>query len=91
MGRLALAHGGITKPFVPLPVWLCRLAAAVMGATMRRAPFTAHVIAGLTQDAVPDWSEARADLGYRPVGFREGLARLPRPAVGLAELRSDPT
>jgi NADH dehydrogenase len=79
MGRLALEHEGIVKPFVPVPVWLCRLAAAVMGATMRRAPFTAHVIAGLTQDAVPDWSEARADLGYSPVGFREGLARLPRP------------
>ena len=31
MGRLALAHEGITKPFVPLPVWLCRLAATVMG------------------------------------------------------------
>jgi NADH dehydrogenase len=82
MGRLALEHEGIAKPFVPVPVWLCRVAAAVMGATMRRAPFTAHVIAGLTQDAVPDWSEARADLGYQPVGFREGLARLPRPALG---------
>jgi nucleoside-diphosphate-sugar epimerase len=79
MGRLALEHEGVTKPFLALPVWLCRLAAAVMGATMGRAPFTAHVIAGLTQDAVPDWSEARTDLDYRPAGFREGLARLPRP------------
>jgi nucleoside-diphosphate-sugar epimerase len=79
MGRLALAHEGITKPFVPLPVWLCRLAAWGMGRTMRRAPFTAHAIAGLTQDAVPDWSEAQADLGYQPVGFRDGLARVPRP------------
>jgi NADH dehydrogenase len=77
MGRLALAHEGIRKPFIPLPVWLCRLAAWGMGRTMRRAPFTAHAIAGLTQDAVPDWSEARADLGYQPVAFREGLARVP--------------
>jgi nucleoside-diphosphate-sugar epimerase len=82
MGRLALEHEGITKPFVPLPVWLCRVAATVMGKTMRRAPFTAHVIAGLTQDALPDWSEARADLGYRPAGFREGLARVPGSAAG---------
>jgi NADH dehydrogenase len=78
MGRLALAHEGIAKPFLPLPVWLCRVAAAVIGAT-GRAPFAAHVIAGLTQDALPDWSEAKSDLGYDPVGFREGLARLPKP------------
>src|SRR5262249_12536605 len=82
MGQLALAQEGIAKRFVPVPVWLFRLAATVMGATMRRAPFTAHAIAGLPQDAVPDWSEARADLGYQPVGFRDGLARLPRPAGG---------
>ena len=90
MGRLALAHEGIAKPFVPLPVWLCRLAATVMGTTMRRAPFTAHVIAGLTQDALPDWSEARADLGYQPAGFRDGLARLPRPAAGAIRAGSGP-
>ena len=77
MGRLALEREGISKPFLPIPIWLCRLAAAVMGVTLRRAPFTAHVIAGLTQDALPDWSEARADLGYLPVCFHEGLARLP--------------
>jgi NADH dehydrogenase len=88
MGRLALEHEGIHKPFVPLPVWLCRAAAAAMGAVTRRAPFTAHVIAGLTQDALPDWSEARADLGYRPVGFREGLARVPRPVAGPSPSRA---
>jgi NADH dehydrogenase len=80
MGRLALAHEGTSRIFFPLPVWLCKLAAAVMAVTMRRAPFTAHVIAGLTQDANPDCSNAREDLGYAPVGFREGLARTPRPA-----------
>jgi NADH dehydrogenase len=80
MGRLALAHEGTSRIFLPLPVWLCKLAASVMAVTMKRAPFTAHVIAGLTQDAVPDCSNAREDLGYAPVGFREGLARTPRPA-----------
>jgi nucleoside-diphosphate-sugar epimerase len=82
MGRLALGHEDIAKPFVSLPVWLCRLAATAMGVVMRRAPFTAHAIAGLTQDALPDWSEARADLGYRPVSFREGLARVPKASAG---------
>jgi NADH dehydrogenase len=91
MGRLALAHEGVAKPFVPLPVWLCRLAAWGMGQTMSRAPFTAHAIAGLTQDAVPDWSEARADLGYQPVGFRDGLARVPRPAAVVGRAGLSPT
>lgn len=87
MGRLALAHEGIAKPFVSLPVWLCRLAATTMGVVTRRAPFTAHAIAGLTQDALPDWSEARADLGYRPVGFRDGLARVPKPSAAAGSPR----
>ena len=76
MGRESLAREGVRKPFVPLPVWLCRVAAKLMGATMKRAPFTEHVIAGLTQEANPDWSNAREDLGYNPIGFREGLKRL---------------
>ena len=79
MGRLALEREGIRKPFLPLPVWLCRIAALLMAVVMKRAPFSQHVIAGLTLDATPDWSEAKADLGYDPVGFREGLARLPKP------------
>jgi NADH dehydrogenase len=81
MGRLALAHEGTSRIFVPLPVWLCKALAAVMAVTMKRAPFTAHVIAGLTQDAIPDWTNTREDLGYTPVGFRDGLARTPRPAA----------
>ena len=31
----------------------------------------------MTLDALPDWSEAREDLGYEPMGFRQGLASLP--------------
>lgn len=77
LGKAALAHEGASRPFLPIPVWLCRAAAAVMGATMKRAPFTQHVIAGITQPANPDCSEARRDLGYDPVGFHEGLARTP--------------
>jgi hypothetical protein len=48
-----------------------------MGVVMKRRPFSRHVIAGMTLDALPDWSEAREDLGYQPVGFRQGLASLP--------------
>jgi len=77
MGRLSLQREGVSRIFVPLPVSLCRLAAWVMGVVMKRRPFSRHVIAGMTLDALPDWSEAREDLGYQPVGFRQGLASLP--------------
>jgi NADH dehydrogenase len=77
MGRLSLEREGASRPFVPLPVWLCKLVAWGMGLVMKRQPFSQHVIAGMTLDALPDWSEARQDLGYEPVGFREGLASLP--------------
>ena len=77
MGRLSLEREGVSRVFVPLPVWLCKLAASVMALVMKRRPFSRHVIAGMTLDALPDWSEARGDLGYEPMGFREGLASLP--------------
>jgi nucleoside-diphosphate-sugar epimerase len=75
LGKEMLRHQGIRKTFVPLPVWLCKLLAGVMGATMKRPPLTWNAIAGITQDANPDWSEARADFGYNPIGVREGLDR----------------
>jgi len=75
LGKEMLRHQGISKPFVPIPVWLCKVLAAAMGATMQKPPLTWNAIAGLTQDANPDWSEARDDIGYRPIGIREGLDR----------------
>jgi NADH dehydrogenase len=75
LGKEMLRHQGIRKPFVALPVWVCKLLAAAMGATMKRPPLTWNAIAGLTQDANPDWSEAKADIGYEPIGIREGLVR----------------
>jgi hypothetical protein len=38
--------------------------------------FTLQTLTGLIQDAAPDIREARADLGYRPRPFSEGLAGL---------------
>ena len=75
LGKEMLRHQGITKPFVPVPVWLCKILAAAMGATMQKPPLTWNAIAGLTQDANPDWSQTREDLNYHPIGIREGLDR----------------
>ncbi len=75
LAHLVLKHQRGSKPFVPLPVWACTAAAGVLEARMRRPPLTWNVIAGITQDANLDNSEARRDLGYEPIGVREGLAR----------------
>jgi nucleoside-diphosphate-sugar epimerase len=75
LAHLMLRHQGTAKPFVPLPVWLCKAAAAILEGRMARPPLTWNVIAGITQDANLDNSEARRDLGYAPIGIREGLQR----------------
>ena len=54
---------------------------------MARPPLTWNVIAGITQDANLDNSEARRDLGYAPIGVHEGLQRC-FPLPGVSDLRS---
>jgi nucleoside-diphosphate-sugar epimerase len=75
LAHLMLKHQGLSKPFVALPVPLCTAAAKALESRMKRPPLTWNVIAGITQDANLDNSEARRDLGYAPVGVREGLQR----------------
>ena len=85
LARLMLRHQGISRPFVPLPVSLCTTAANVLEGRMARPPLTWNVIAGITQDANLDNSEARRDLGYAPIGVREGLQRcFPLPSAVAA-------
>ncbi len=87
LGKLMLKHQGISKPFVHLPLWICKGLAAVMGATMKNPPLTWNAIAGISQEANPNWSEVKADLGYNPIGVREGLQRcFPLPTAKNAEI-----
>lgn len=75
LARLILAQRGQTKRFVHLPLGLCRTAARVMELTMKNPPLTSYIIAGMLNDADLDPADAVRDLGYRPVGVRQGLAR----------------
>lgn len=85
LAHLMLKHQGASKPFLPLPVGLCTVAAKALEGRMARPPLTWNVIAGITQDANLDNSEARRDLGYAPIGVREGLQRCyPLPGVAPA-------
>jgi len=71
--RLVLEHRGSSKRFVYLPVALCRGVAMVLGWLMKKPPLTSSAIAGIVQDANLDPSDAIRDLGYHPVGVREGF------------------
>jgi len=72
--RLLERHGG-RKRFLHVPVSACRLAAAVLERCMADPPLNRYTIAAMTQDADLDCADAVRDLGYRPVGTLEGLAR----------------
>jgi nucleoside-diphosphate-sugar epimerase len=85
LADLLLARRGTRKRFVHLPVPLCQAAAVALGLVMRDPPLTLQAIAGMVHDADLPPDEAAADLGYVPLGVREGLARcFPLPAETLA-------
>jgi NADH dehydrogenase len=80
MAALLLDHMGRPKPIRSLPGWLCLAAvgaAWVVSKASRRPPFfTWQTYTGLIQDADFPCDAARADLGYAPRSFREGIATL---------------
>jgi NADH dehydrogenase len=86
LAQLLLQHHDRPRPFLHFPVALCRAMARVSGRFAERAPLTLSAIAGIVNDADLDPSEAMRDLGYRPLGVREGFRRcFPRPvAVGAS-------
>jgi NADH dehydrogenase len=75
MAKLMLKHVRQEKAFVTIPIPICRLVAFFAERLQKRPILTWNAIAGVMQDANLDNSEARADLGYNPISFREGLQR----------------
>jgi NADH dehydrogenase len=73
LARLMLKHKGISKPFLHVPLPACRAAAWVMERTMKRPPLTRYGISRILHEAALDHSSAARDLGYDPVGVREGM------------------
>jgi NADH dehydrogenase len=68
--------GAGNKPIVHLPVWMCSAIARLMALVMKDPPLKWQVIAGITQDANLDPSEAMADLGYAPKKVSEWLPKV---------------
>jgi NADH dehydrogenase len=75
LAKLMLKHKKISKPFVPIPVPICKMLSKVMEAFMKNPPLTWQSIAGIIQDANLDRSSATEDLGYKPIGVREGFQK----------------
>ncbi|HET7451835.1 MAG TPA: NAD-dependent epimerase/dehydratase family protein [Thermoanaerobaculia bacterium] len=75
LARLMLRHQGVSKPFLHIPIPVCRAAAFVMEKTMKRPLLTRYAITRIEQNASPDNAEARRDLGYDPIGVTEGMER----------------
>ena len=83
--KLLLRQHRAERPFVHVPVWLCRGIAQLLARVMDAPPLTQSAIAGIVNDANLDPSEAMRDLGYRPIGVHEGFARcFPRATQTLA-------
>jgi NADH dehydrogenase len=75
LARLMLECRGLSKPFIPVPLLLCKMGALLLEKTMKKPPLTRYAVSRIEQDADLDNTEARKDLGYDPIGAREGLRR----------------
>ena len=75
MAKLMLKHVGQKKLFITIPIPICRIVAFFAERFQEKPILTWNAIAGVMQDADLDNNEARADLDYRPVSFREGLQK----------------
>jgi nucleoside-diphosphate-sugar epimerase len=73
--RLMLEHHGVKKRFVHVPLVVCRAIARALEVFSSRPALTTSAIAGIVHDADLDPAEAMRDLGYRPIGVREGFQR----------------
>jgi NADH dehydrogenase len=73
LAELMLERRGLRKPMIAVPASLCRVMARIWGRLNHRPLLMEHTLAGLTQDADLDPSAAMHDLGFRPIGVREGL------------------
>jgi len=75
LAKLMLRHQGVKKLFIPIPIAVCQIIEYFMRQFMKKPPLTWNAIAGVMQDANLDNSAAREDLGYNPIGVRDGLQK----------------
>ncbi len=75
LAHLILQHRGRRPPFIHLPLGLCYFLARLGERLSLSFPLTSYAISRIEAEANPDNSEASRDLGYNPIGVREGLQK----------------
>lgn len=75
LAKLVLKLEGASRPFLHVPLPVCRALAEVLSRVMPNPPLTPYAVAGFTNDADLDCGLAAADFGYAPRGVRDGLAQ----------------
>ena len=80
LAELLLQYHDRPRPLLPVPVWACRAAAALLAVLMKKPPLTSSAIAGIVNDANLDPTDAIRELGYAPLGVRVGFQRCFVPA-----------
>jgi len=86
LAELLLLHLDRPRPFLSVPVWMCRALAAVLPLVMQRPPLTSSAIAGVINDANLDPTLAMTELGYAPLAVRAGFQRCYPIAAQVAPL-----
>jgi NADH dehydrogenase len=75
LARLILRQFGIRRVIVPVPEAVWRLALGALSGLVGSPALARQIIAGFTEDADLDPSEAMRDLGYDPLPARVGIPR----------------
>ena len=74
--RLILSSQGISKPFIFIPVPLCKFIAFILDKIMKNPPFNQYSISRITHNIIYDNTEARKDLDFDPIGISEGIVNV---------------
>jgi nucleoside-diphosphate-sugar epimerase len=75
MVRTILQEAKLRRLLIPIPFGLASAGVALMTRLMKHPPVKREQIERLKEDKVFDIADARRDLGFDPISFREGIRR----------------
>ena len=70
-----LREAGLKRPLIPVPLGILRVAVGLYEKMVSRPRVRVDQIRRMEEDKDFDISEAKAELGYAPVSFAEGIRR----------------
>lgn len=76
MIKLITAKKGIRKTTIKIPTWILYLIALILGMFFADPPFTRGSLVSATEDGTLDHSLIKNELGFKPLSFKEGLAKI---------------